>query len=143
MKRRLFLGLSGLSLLCLSPLAAFAQDTHAAEADAAAAASAWLALLDAGKYGEAWEAAAARMRSAAQKQQFARSFGVVRDPLGKPTTRELKDAKYRECLPGAPDGRYVVIHYATTFENKKAAVETLALTQEPDGKWRVSGYFIR
>ena len=46
-------------------------------------------------------------------------------------------------LPGAPDGEYVVIQYATTFENKKSAIETITPMLDGDGKWRVSGYYIK
>lgn len=46
-------------------------------------------------------------------------------------------------LSGAPDGRYVVIQYETAFERKKSAVETITPMVDPDGAWRVSGYYIR
>ena len=49
----------------------------------------------------------------------------------------------RGSLPGAPDGKYVVIQYDTVFENKSSAVETIIPMADPDGAWRVSGYFIR
>lgn len=144
MKRRFFLELSGVSLLlCAAPIRAIALDEQAAVADAAAAASAWLALLDAGKYAECWEAASARMRSVLTKDQLVHAFGAVLEPLGKLTTRKQKDAKFKQSLPGAPDGSYVVIQYDSAFENKKNAIETVIPMLEPDGKWRVSGYFIK
>ena len=46
-------------------------------------------------------------------------------------------------MPGAPDGRYVVVQYDTVFENKASAVETVTPMADPDGVWRVAGYFIR
>ena len=46
-------------------------------------------------------------------------------------------------LPGAPDGEYVVFQFDTQFERKRAAVETVTPMRDPDGSWRVSGYFIR
>jgi hypothetical protein len=46
-------------------------------------------------------------------------------------------------LPGAPDGEYVVFQFDTQFEHKRAAVETVTPMRDPDGSWRVSGYFIR
>ncbi len=42
-----------------------------------------------------------------------------------------------------PDGEYVVVQLETSFANKKAAVETVTPMLEKDGRWRVSGYFIR
>ena len=46
-------------------------------------------------------------------------------------------------LPGAPDGRYVVIQFDTAFENKASSVETVTPMADPDGAWRVAGYFIK
>ncbi len=34
------------------------------------------------------------------------------------------------------------VEYKTHFERKKHAVETVTLTADPDGRWRVSGYRI-
>jgi Protein of unknown function (DUF4019) len=42
-------------------------------------------------------------------------------------------------VPGAPDGRYVILKYATSFENKKDSVETVTTVFDNDGKWRVAG----
>ncbi len=46
-------------------------------------------------------------------------------------------------MPGAPDGEYVVIQYDSSFEHKQAAVETVTPMLDKDGKWRVSGYYIK
>jgi hypothetical protein len=67
----------------------------------------------------------------------------VRDPLGKMRSRKVKSATYKTSLPGAPDGEYVVIQYDSSFEHKQAAVETVTPMLDKDGKWRVSGYFIK
>ena len=50
---------------------------------------------------------------------------------------------YAEALPGAPDGKYVVVQYRTSFERKESAVETVTPMLDEDGRWRVSGYFIK
>jgi len=46
-------------------------------------------------------------------------------------------------MPGAPDGKYVAIQYEAVFEEKASGVETITPMLDPDGVWRVSGYFIR
>jgi hypothetical protein len=46
-------------------------------------------------------------------------------------------------MPGAPDGEYSVIQFATSFRHKAAATETVTLMKDSDGRWRVSGYYIR
>lgn len=68
---------------------------------------------------------------------------ATRDPLGKLVSRKLKSADYKTSLPGAPDGQYVVIQYETSFEHKQSALETVTPMLDKDGKWRVSGYYIK
>ena len=72
-----------------------------------------------------------------------RALEGVRTALGGVVTRTLASKQYATSLPGAPVGAYVVIRYGTVFENKKSAVETITPTRDPDGEWRVSGYYIR
>jgi hypothetical protein len=114
-------------------------DTKAAED----AARAWLALLDGGRYAESWGDTAQLFQRAVPKEQWERQAAAVRDPLGKLVKRELRSATPRSSLPGAPDGAYVVLQFETAFEHKQAAVETVTPARDPDGRWRVSGYFIR
>ena len=44
---------------------------------------------------------------------------------------------------GAPDGEYVVIQFSASFAHKKSALETITPMLEKDGKWRVSGYYMK
>lgn len=46
-------------------------------------------------------------------------------------------------MDNAPDGDYVVFRFASSFEHKQAATETVTGQMEKDGNWRISGYFIR
>ena len=103
----------------------------------------WLALTDSGKYAESWDEASTVFKTAVTKDQWQGALHKVRDPLGKLISRKFKSATYTKSLPGAPDGEYVVIQYETNFENKQSAVETVTPALDKDGKWRVSGYFIR
>ena len=125
-------------------LPALAAEKHdEAEKQAVAAAESWLALVDDGKYGESWDAAADYLKNAVTKDDFVKSLTAARKPLGKLKSREVKSKEYRTSLPGAPDGEYVVIQFKTVFENKKSAIETVTPMLDKDGKWRVSGYYIR
>jgi hypothetical protein len=58
------------------------------------------------------------------------------------TSRSLKSADYRRSLPGAPDGEYFVIQFATSFDRKESAVETVTAIKDK-GAWRAAGYFIQ
>lgn len=104
---------------------------------------AWLALVDAGNYEQSWKDAASFFRGAVSQEDWKKAMVGTRQPLGKTLSRKVKSRTYQETLPGAPDGKYVVLQFDTSFENKKTAVETVTPMQEPDGTWRVSGYFIK
>ncbi|MGP0018773.1 MAG: DUF4019 domain-containing protein [Candidatus Sulfotelmatobacter sp.] len=127
-------------LLCVSTLA---QSPQKPEQLAQASSDAWLALVDSGKYANSWDEAAQLFKSAVTKDQWLSALGQVRTPQGKVVSRKLKSATYTKTLPGAPAGEYVVVQYDTNFEKKQGAVETVTPMLDKDGKWRVSGYFIK
>ncbi len=110
---------------------------------AQAAAESWLKLVDEGNYPASWDQAAKVFKGAVKQADWGQMAGGVRTPLGKLVSRKLKSREYTEKMPGAPDGKYVVIQYDTVFERKASAVETVVPMADPDGVWRVSGYFIR
>jgi len=106
-------------------------------------AEAWLVLVDRQKYGESWDAAAKLFQDTVARDTWKDALGAARGPLGRLVSRRVKSAESRTSLPGAPDGKYVIIQYDTTFEHKKSTVETVTPMQEADGSWKVSGYFIK
>lgn len=107
------------------------------------AAREWLALVDSGQYGESWTAAATLFRRAVTAAQWAQQVGAVREPLGTMVRRRLTREKRSSEAPGAPDGEYSLLTFESAFENKREAVESVTVTREEDGTWRVAGYFIR
>jgi hypothetical protein len=120
------------------------QETNPeAEKAAVEAADAWLLLLDGGKYAETWDEAAAYVKALSSKEDWLKTFQAARQPLGKLVSRDLESKTYTTSAPGAPDGQYVIIQYKTSFENKKSAIETVTPMLDKDGKWRVSGYYIK
>ena len=114
-----------------------------AERAAVEAAEVWLELVDLEKYGESWEGAANYFQGAVSTEQWLLSMEAVRKPLGQKLSRSLKSKQYYTSIPGAPDGEYVVIQFNTSFEHKLSAVETVTPMKDKDGKWRVSGYYIK
>lgn len=106
-------------------------------------AGAWLTLIDAGEYDKSWDQAASFFKESLTKEQWVKALETVRKPLGKVISRASASTTYATSLPGVPDGKYVVIKYDTSFENKKSAVETVTPMLDKDGKWRVAGYFIK
>ncbi len=122
--------------------AAFAQDASSGNS-AKAAASEWLALTDAGSYGASWDKAAAVFQGAINKPGWEQALRTVRMPLGAVKSRRLTSAQFTHSLPNAPAGDYFVLQFATQFENKSSAVETVTPMKGADGNWRVSGYYIK
>jgi len=130
--------------LLIPRLGAAAGDKEAAAKEAALAeAKIWLGLVDEGYYGTSWQQCAMLFRDAVTKEGWVRQVSGVRGPLGALKQRSLRSAQYATSLPGAPDGEYVVIQYQASFEHKADAVETVTPMLDKDGKWRVSGYYIK
>jgi hypothetical protein len=122
---------------------AVSESNPEAEKAAIETAQSWLDIVDGGKFEESWDEAAGLFKSGISKEKWGETLKAFRTPLGKVISRKLATQQYATSLPGAPDGEYVVIQYNTTFENKKKAVETITPMLDKDGKWRVSGYYIK
>jgi hypothetical protein len=133
--------LSLLVLLLCAPAGAAAPDTP--EARAGAAAIAWLHRVDAADYAGSWKAASKVFRDKIPQAQWQSAAASARSSLGALVSRTLESATVTHTLPGAPDGDYVVLKYASVFEHKASATETLAPRRDEDGTWRVAGYYIR
>ena len=140
MFRNVLTGFVLLSMILVS--GAFGADTIQKK-DALVAAKNWLAIIDKGEYAESWKEAAEYFKTAVPEDKWVQSLQAVRNPLGKLISRKVKSTAYMTSLPGAPDGQYVVIQFNTSFEHKKSAIETVTPMMDKDGKWRVSGYFIK
>lgn len=118
-----------------------AQDKAVALAQAAA--EQWLALVDAGKYGESWDQAAQAFKDAVTRKDWERNVKDARGPLGKVLSRKLRKSDYLKNPPNAPPGEYVGMLYDTSFANRKSTTETVVPMLDKDGKWRVSGYYVQ
>lgn len=116
---------------------------EASEKAAIAAADAWLKVVDAGRHGASWDEASRLFQNAIGRADWEKALKGVRSPLGKALSRKVASRTYAESLPGAPDGKYVVVQYRTSFENKQAATETVTMALDGDRAWRASGYFIK
>lgn len=103
----------------------------------------WLDLIDDGKYGQSWQTSAQYFQSHIAQGQWQSAAAEARGSLGALLMRKLKSAKFSKSFPGMPDGMYVTLQFQSSFENKESAVETVTLMAEPDGAWKVSGYFVK
>ena len=132
-----------LGILSFSIFGCTSKSKTEAEKSGMEAAQAWLEYVDSEKYTESWNEAAEYFKTAVTLEKWIKSMEIVRTPLGKIISRNLKSKKYITSLPGSPDGEYVLIQYKTTFEYKKTAVEKVSTMLDKDGTWRVAGYFIK
>jgi uncharacterized protein DUF4019 len=119
------------------------QPTLGDDKDTIEAARKWLALLDAGKFGVAWDASSAHLKSVVTRQKWVTEITKARKPLGKLRTRKPEKFARAHSLPGAPDGDYSIVEFESVYANGKQATEQVIWMFEADSVWRVSGYFIR
>jgi hypothetical protein len=111
---------------------------------AVAAASKWLAVVDAGNYSDAYDMYPVRITRSGDtmKKEWVGILRARRSPLGRPLSRKLAKAQFSHTLAGAPDGNYEFLTYNTAFAHKAQTIEVLTLTKE-SGSWQVSGYHFR
>jgi hypothetical protein len=141
MKSEKILGLSFIILFCSFTFQVVADS--GSEKAAINAAKEWLFLVDTNEYGKSWDEASEFFKKSITKKLWVDSIKGTRPSFGDLISRTLKSAVYATSLPGAPDGEYVVIQFSTSFANKKSAIETITPMKDPDGLWRVSGYYIK
>ena len=139
-RREFVTWLSALSLTGLArPLAA----DRAVEDEAEDAARAWLGIVDEGRYRQSWGETAPAFKDAIPQEQWLRALGSARSPLGSCVSRRRTARRLVDGVAGAPKGPYVVIQFTTEFRQRASAVETITPVLGADGRWRVSGYFIK
>jgi hypothetical protein len=119
------------------------------EAAAKTAASSWLAIVDAGRYEESWEEASVAFREnmarfGKSREFWVKALGAARTPLGKTLSRSVSRVAETDAMPGGPEGRrYLELVYESRFENAEAVTETVVVTLDDDGLWRVFNYLVR
>ena len=105
------------------------------------AAEKWLAFLDAGDYGKAWDESAKAFRERVPRERWVESLPTTRGALGAVKSRRVEVSSFKPSLPGMPDGDYVTVRFSTSFEKKDDAQELVTLVLD-GGVWRALGYGI-
>ena len=126
------------------------QAVPAKELQAQAMVTAWIQLIDEGKYESAWKQTAPFFMEAISVEDWVSSLNEVRKPLGAVKSRQVKRLFYTTMLPGAPEAEYVVVQFETVFAGRDLPVlETITPMLVPHtdnpakGTWKVSGYYIQ
>jgi hypothetical protein len=112
-----------------------AWPTHAIEG-----AKAWLSLIDNGNSDQSWNQSSAYFQSHVPKAQWAATVKQVRDIFGHVLYRSFSHREQQSSLPGAPAGRYVVLHFIMDG-NRHRGFETVTMMIQGDA-WLVTGYYI-
>lgn len=100
----------------------------------------WLQTVDRGEYEKSWKQSSAYFKSKVTLKQWLAALKEVRQPLGALRNRSAVSALPQEVVE---DIDSLTVQFDTSFANLKYAVETVTFNHEPDGQWRVSGYFIK
>jgi hypothetical protein len=136
------LALALLGVVLLGANAALAQDPRATSMQQAA--RVFLALTDRDDGMASWQLAGKQFQKAITDARWTEALHSVRVPLGSVVERALLSTKFTTNFVGAaPEGEYALLLFRTSFDNRTDARETVTLEREPDGAWRVIGYFIR
>ena len=119
------------------------RENAAAITAATAASEKWLNAVDTDNLLATWQEAAEVFKLGVKQAEWVTDLEAIRTQLGKATMRQLKTAQYSTTLRGAPArGDYVTITFLTKFANAPLAAETLLVSKEADGVWRIAGYNI-
>lgn len=117
-----------------SPATMASPDKTEDIAKAQQAAHAWLQLLDAGSYGESWDAASSFWQADHTREKTAQVLKALHAPLRPIVSRKLKAAEFLVV----PDGDCVHIQFESEFANKGHHIETLDMLREKNGEWKVA-----
>ncbi|HTV54862.1 MAG TPA: DUF4019 domain-containing protein [Terriglobia bacterium] len=126
--------------IVIGSLSGIARAQQMAEQRAAQAANSWLALVDAGKYGQSWSGVSRYLKNKITKAQWVAELKQVRAPLGQVKSRKFAHVQLRNDLRGMPAGQYAAVQYITSFGKTTPAPEVVAMVLEND-QWRVVAYF--
>jgi len=130
------------TLLALSgfPAAVLAADDDTSAARAAA--GDWLKKLDLADAAGTWESAASAFKASVTAPAWQQAAQSLQAQYGALRSRTEKSATFARSLPGAPEGRYVILQFDAVFEKKARSVETVTVALDRDGAWHVAGYFV-
>ncbi len=108
---------------------------------ARAAATSWLSLTDAGKFGESWDIAAPTLQNGISRATWIERATQSRSQLDSLKSRELERVQYRDSTTQMPtEAPVVTLQYRSEFD-ADSVLEALVATKQ-EGEWKVAGYRI-
>ena len=130
------------AIACLAAEASFAQDPRSAAVQQSA--REWLGKTDRLDAAASFAAAGDKFRAPITVLEWTDALAKARAPLGAVVQRATMETAFDKASAGrGPEVEIATILYRTSFQNNPLGNETVTLEHEPDGVWRVIGYFIR
>ena len=102
----------------------------------------WLALVDEGDYGKSWESAAKPFQSSISRAGWIVGMTKARRFYGTVLSRKFANSTYAANPPGFAPGEYEILRFEVNFRARGAAIETVSMELQSNGKWLVAGYHI-
>jgi len=103
----------------------------------------WLKLVADGQYEKTWDEGSQLLKAATIRSHWVASMKETGELWGPVVSRELLETKYlpkHEYSAANVVVDTVIFSYRTTFQNKAASKEDLAVVRDADGVWRVYLY---
>lgn len=146
--KRVLVSVAILAVMAIGPVGvqpAMAQQTAVEQQSIAAAQQAaltWLAMADKDDVAGTYRNASAFFKKQVSQQVWTQNLQAAHQQVGAAKNRQLATARYMTQMPNAPKGEYVLMLMQTAFEKHPSALETITMMRDPDGTWRLAGYYI-
>ena len=102
---------------------------------------AWLSLIDAGDFSEAYDATGSLFRESVTAEEFRNSMEERLALLGALESRALSSTQRLTTIPDAPPGDYFVFEFDGVYELRPNARERITAMSESD-EWPVIGIYL-
>ena len=116
-------------------------DMQSVEAAARQSVEAWLSLIDAGNYSEAYDATGSYFRENVTAEEFRNRMEERFALLGALESRTLSSTQRLTTVPDAPPGDYFVFEFDGVYELRPNARERVTAVSE-SGEWPVVGIYL-
>ena len=116
-------------------------ETQSDEDAARQSVDAWLLLLDAGSFSEAYDATGSIFRDEVTPEEFRTAMEERQGILGAVESRTLSSTQRLSTVPDAPPGDYFIFEFDGVYELRPNARERVTAVSESDG-WPVVGIYL-
>ena len=113
------------------------------EGKSIAAAEQFFTLVDATEYDDSWQQASELLKEKITQEKWNEQLTKIHTIYGPLIGRSHQKSTFTTSALDSPDGEYIILLYGSDFQSKKSTNETVIVTLDQDGEWRVAGYHIQ